>query len=411
LVKLYIKYGGLIIREEDVTSDPHYYYWDGKDGSGSYVEPGEYTLEIEATKGGVKHSDTHDFTVFKLDRVCLSSEYAIESPVCWDGGDILIGGSPCDPDATEPSLIIPYSNVATVYDVVTSYEIDAEAFFEPEISLFYFPLGIQYENKWSKISGHNSGFFLDRIDLHVQYLGPIVGGISELEFEVPQWENTRTKLFLHLPLAGADMTSWLENELKSIPAWAQFHKYAVEDYYSSWNPARNIMDRFRHFYILSGEYFDYALDPVSADEKSPCDIYRQDVSTNGDYTYVTVNGVVVHGAKINNIMWAVFARAWGWSPGWVEYGSNRNNQEAHGVPDSAAAAYSVSLGARAIYNWVIEGEGPLTDVLVLSTYDLFQMREPPETDSILHILWPSPDPLDPGKSTMVRGGIPIPIPE
>jgi hypothetical protein len=112
-VKFYIKDGETIIMQDNLPAVAGYdiYHWEG----GTTVGPGIYTMEIEITKDGITHSDTHDFTVFELDRVCLSSGNAIESPVCWDGGDIE-AGSPCDPTDTEPSLIIPHCNVMDFSD-------------------------------------------------------------------------------------------------------------------------------------------------------------------------------------------------------------------------------------------------------------------------------------------------------
>jgi hypothetical protein len=76
-VKLYIKQGDTIIRQVnglDCESSylPHTYAWNGKDGtepSGNYLNPGEYTLEIEATKNGIKHSKKKNITIYKVTNV------------------------------------------------------------------------------------------------------------------------------------------------------------------------------------------------------------------------------------------------------------------------------------------------------------------------------------------------------
>jgi hypothetical protein len=212
-------------------------------------------------------------------------------------------------------------------------------------------------------------------------------------------------------LAGADMTSWLENEVKSIPAWARSHEDAVEDYYLTWAPYVMLYKKYEYWCTLSGSYFDYRLDPVSADMTSPCEIYKQPYyNPDGTirYTYITVNGVVVHGVKINNMMWAVFARAWGWPPGAVSAGSDLNQICRSFTFDTPAAAYAVIFGAHEMFYWAEDGEGPITEVL--TSDDLREMQEPPETDPDLHILWPSPDPLDPSESCMERPDLPIPFP-
>ncbi|MEJ2647233.1 MAG: hypothetical protein P8016_02340, partial [Sedimentisphaerales bacterium] len=71
-------------------------------------------------------------------------------------------------------------------------------------------------------------------------------------------------------------------------------------------------------------------------------------------------------------------------------------------------SHAVSMGAKAIYDWIEGGaEEPLSEILDIN--DLLLMQEP--DDSILHILWPSSDPLDPGKSRMIRPDLPIPFPD
>jgi hypothetical protein len=335
------------------------------------------------------------------DKVSLASDKALVSPVFWNGGDVNTG-SPCDKINPEPALTIPYSNVLDINEpniTIIDFTIDSNSYFIPEIELLDLPTDLQYAVKWSKVSGPVSGYMDDVNQLNAYYKNPKAGGVYELEFELPGINNTRTKLFIHLPLAGADMTSWLENEIKSIPLWARQHEDAVEDYYLSWIPYKMFAKKLKYWKVLSAKYFDYNLDPVSADEKAPCPKYKKVIGI-GHYTYVTVNGVVVHGVKINNMMWAVFGRAWGWPATALSLGSNLNNWGVYDSLDTPAAAKAVAFGADEMYDWATKSEDPITDVLTQE--DLREMQEPPVEDPNLHILWPSPEPLDPSKSEMGR---------
>ena len=66
------------------------------------------------------------------------------------------------------------------------------------------------------------------------------------------------------------------------------------------------------------------------------------------------------------------------------------------------------MGAEEIYDWIEDGaEESLSEILDVN--NLLLMQEP--DDSNLHILWPSPAPLDPSKSWMERPDLPIPFPD
>jgi hypothetical protein len=360
----------------------------------------------------------------QVSAICSAPHNAITSPVYWEAGDVNLG-NPCasDPNIREQSLIIPRCNVTDPNDpnLIRDFVIGAHAKFDPNIDLENFLPDIQEAVKWTKISVPNSGYLYDVNKLDAEYKHPKVGGLYELEFQFPDYQASRTRALFHLPLAGADMTSWLENELKGVPAWATSVRNDVEDYYSEFDltkidgPGLVALKRLAWWLKLSGKYFDHILDPISADEKSPCEVYKQPLySPDGEirYTYVTVNGVVVHGVKINNMIWAAFARAFGWPKGSAYLGSELN-QFGRGILrlrieiDTPAASYAVSTGEGKIYDWIKSGaEEPLTEILDVN--DLLRMQEP--DDTILHILWPSPDPLDPSKSSMIKPDLLVPWP-
>ena len=111
------------------------------------------------------------------------------------------------------------------------------------------------------------------------------------------------------------------------------------------------------------------------------------------------------------MIWAAFARAYGWPKGSAYLGSEYN-QFRRGLPwhiefDTPAASYAVTTGEGKIYDWIKNGaEEPLSEILDIN--DLLSMQEP--DDTILHILWPSTDPLDPSNSTMIKPYITVPWP-
>jgi hypothetical protein len=392
----------------------------------SYYAPEDTELQ------NIIHQDKVKLTAFELDKVCLSSPYAINSPVCWNAGDVNVG-DPCIKDTNDPnyeqSLIISHYKFMEEGGLLDLDLCFADANFDPSIDLLDFPVSIQEIVKWTEISVPvNSGYFFYDKKLQTNYTAPylpspgidLFGGVYEFEFEFPGLEETRTKVFMHLPLAGADMTSWLENELKGIPAWATSVRNGVEEYYFHSGPlglppAPGIYNaKLLAWWIeLSKNRFDYIFDPCSADETSPCPIYKLTAKGGGHYTYVTVNGVVVHGVKINNMIWAAFTRAYGWPKGSAYLGSEWN-QIWRGWKkwkiefDTPAASYAVTTGEGKIYDWIKNGaEEPLSDVL--RRIDLKLMQEP--DDTILKILWPSPDPLDPSKSKMNKPYITAPWPK
>jgi hypothetical protein len=71
-VKLYIKNGNTLINTINLSSTSGYLQnttWDGNDVNGVHIGTGQYTLEVEVTKEGVKHSNKKNIIILKLDKV------------------------------------------------------------------------------------------------------------------------------------------------------------------------------------------------------------------------------------------------------------------------------------------------------------------------------------------------------
>jgi hypothetical protein len=150
---------------------------------------------------------------------------------------------------------------------------------------------------------------------------------------------------------------------------------------------------YRTWIDISANHFDYTFDPVNTDGTAPS---RRFMGT-GHYSYVTVNGVVVHGSKINNLLWAVFGRGWGYNEFDIRTGAHLNQLARAGHHwDSASSRNAISRGCEIFKDPAASITGVLTPSALRSMQD--------EALFIEERLWPCADPADmsPGKSLLIR---------
>ena len=95
-----------------------------------------------------------------------------------------------------------------------------------------------------------------------------------------------------------------------------------------------------------------------------------------------LNGVVVHGSKINNMLWAIFGRYWGCSTLELQIGAEVNQWQKNSSSDSETSQYAIGKGGLIHDN----GSSPITTVLTPSNLQLFQARDSLDEE----LLWPSP---------------------
>jgi hypothetical protein len=160
---------------------------------------------------------------------------------------------------------------------------------------------------WSKAAGPDAGSFNASDEMQAKFRNPYEGGLYKLEFGLGIPGAPKSGANVLLPLAGADITDRLESEVAHAATWGAAHK--ARAMVANASPIIGVAQyrTFRTWMLLSGHAFDYVLVPVSADGTAPCP--RFNVPDLANRIYVTVNGVVVHGSKVNNLLWGSSGKA------------------------------------------------------------------------------------------------------
>jgi len=335
------------------------------------------------------------YAVVKVDFIEADSPVADNGPQEFEGHKTDFG-DPCA--ATDPgqALIIFYDDVVDASYQVQDFDIDLTANVLPA-SITH----DQLSEEWKKATGPNSGTF-DRTDtFSVKYQNPKVGGLYQFEFDLGLGCPVSGANIL-LPLAGADMSAWLNAEAKAIGAWADSHRIDTEAANYSPIPFVTMYNVYRTWCSLSASFFDYVFDPIDAQQQAPCRRFQPWIGPGGHYGYVTVNGVVVHASKINNMLWGLFGRYWGWSETSLRLGAHLNQLARTLRTDGETSQNAIALGAE-IYNLL--QSSPSADIrTVLTESNLRKLVDPNDLDE--EKLWPSPYPADSGNSTFVRPWLP-----
>ena len=152
---------------------------------------------------------------------------------------------------------------------------------------------------------------------------------------------------------------------------------------------------------ISGSYYDYTIKPCNQSDTAPCDFYR-----TGRFCWlVTLNGTVVHSQNINNMLWAVFGRSWGWNSLALETGAHINQINRYFQEKDSSVFWDTSGSQNAIRSgsWLFELPAPTTlnDLKgMLTPKDVKLMR-----DTSIYgddKFWPCNEPYDPDKSILQR---------
>jgi hypothetical protein len=136
------------------------------------------------------------------------------------------------------------------------------------------------------------------------------------------------------------------------------------------------------FANLSAFDFDYTMHPVNASRQAPFAHY----AAQGDYWYVTISGVVVHGSKINNMLWSLFSRGWGWSETEIRAGAHLNQLARTLRLDGVSSQNALGLGFELHARYSETTSDILTEALITSMQDPLLDEEK---------FWPCSDPADP----------------
>jgi hypothetical protein len=258
---------------------------------------------------------------------------------------------------------------------------------------------------WSKKSGPDSGSLINTGA--TKYSNPKNGGLYRFDCTYPSGKIGAQAL---LPLAGAEMKTWILQEVRNLKAITEAHKKKVEeDNYSS-IPGMTSANILGVFAANSGTDFDYNIDPVSDDRSAPSLPLKPKTRYEGGdewtmYSYVTVGGTVLHGSKINNLLWGAFGYYWGWSGGQLQTGASVN-QFARGLRlgklqlDNRSSQEAVMLGAYMARIYSME---PNTSLLwqVTSQKSVWEALID-ETSLIEEKLWPAKDGYSQSNSTFTR---------
>ena len=174
---------------------------------------------------------------------------------------------------------------------------------------------------WTKRSGPgNSGSFVEMDKREVRFRNPTQGGLYKfrLSVSVPGGTNHISEAWVLLPKAGGEVSDWLAGEVSNTVQRALAWKSAVEQVADAYGKDRRQFLETAWKQIASWD-FDYqgvagtptprysftdADRPANhvPDENIPG---MQGEKGNGDWdepSYATLEGVVVHRAKINNLM-------------------------------------------------------------------------------------------------------------
>ena len=291
---------------------------------------------------------------------------------------------PCDRQRDDPSLVVFYEDVVDTSYNVEDFDVELNAGTDGLVDVF----------QWSKVKGPNSGILTDANKSNALYSNPKVGGLYQFDVDLGS-QSIRTSLLL--PLAGADITDWLEAEAAAMGPWARTHLRDTEDANRNDIPFVAQYDVYRTWLMISGSFFDYILDPVDAEELSPCRRYQNDISiasSDAKYGYVTVSGVVVHGSKVNLALWSLFSNHWGYSQYELAAGGHINSIYTGRGLDPVSSTQAMGFGSQLFLF-------PHLDMDDSKRIEHLRRMQSDE-DLIEEKLWPSPYPLDPSKSRMSR---------
>jgi|GEM_PF-1451982 len=242
---------------------------------------------------------------------------------------------------------------------------------------------------WRKISGPGSGSFDQTDVMHVEYQNPQIGGIYKLGFDFGLGTH-ESEVNIVLPLAGPEIMTWLGSERRYVEEWGPRHR--AETFAEiGILPLPGIMPEraFWTFIFVSAFDFDYGMMSWNASRQAPFKYY----AGRDFYWYHTLNGVVVYGSNINNMLWALFARGWGWAEFEISIGGHVNAmcQSLRGSGDirldGVASQNAIRLGCE-LYTRHFE---PISNILTVDK--VTSLQEP--TALIEERLWPCADPADP----------------
>lgn len=327
--------------------------------------------------------------IVETDNIEASATVADNSPQLFDGHKTDFG-DPCAAASPGQSLIIFYDDVVDANFQVQDFDVTLKANVLPTCVT-----ANQLGESWAKVEGPSSGSLNQTDTFEVKYQNPKVGGLYKFEFDLGVSGSPKSGANVDLPLAGADMTAWLDAETKAVGAWAAGHRTATDTDNYSPIPGVTFYNVYKTWCILSAFRFDYVLEPVDAQQHAPC---MRFFDNQRIYSYVTVNGVVVDGSKINNMMWALFGSYWGFDEISIRMGAHLNQVARTRLLDGATSQNAIRFG------FDIHDNPSANIATILTPANMRSLQD--STSLIEEKLWPSLNPADTGNSTLTRPTLP-----
>lgn len=326
--------------------------------------------------------------VLIVNNIEVLSSVALNSPQLFEGEKTDFG-DPSLVDNPGQALIIFRDQVATPSgNSIDDFDISFTANVLPDS----IPDNALAESYWEMVAGPSNGSFNPSSGTQVKFQNLYLGGLYRFEFDTGISGCPKSGANVLLPLAGADITAWLESQVAVARGWGAAFKATTMIANASQLSLITQYRTFRRFMRLSGQEFDYQLVPVSSDNTAPC--ARYNIPDSANRIYVTVNGVVVHGSKVNNLLWGVFGRSWGYNVFFLKGGAHANNYWERFQWDPQSSQNAIGLGSQLFDN----PAAPLTSILTPTA--LRTMQGGPEEGLMDTQLWPALVPFDNARSTI-----------
>lgn len=297
--------------------------------------------------------------------------------------------NPCDGTTLAPQLVVFYDSVTNGTGGVLPFD----------VYMKILPTNI-LGTVWTSVQEPLSGSLSGSNSAVATFSDPTMGGVYQWDLKLGN--SFITRVTLNLPFAGAEMLSWLDEETKDIQDWCSTHKEATISANYSPIPGLTRHRVYETWCSISGTFFDYIFDPVDSDALSPCRRFQPPIGSNGQYGYLTINGIVVHGSKINNMMWALFGRYWGYRKWELKLGAHANEIFEHHQLDRATSQNAIGLGVD-IFNLIQNNPSASIDS-VLTTTNLMSLQDSELLNE--ERMWPAISEYDSGQSQLLRPWLP-----
>ena len=262
---------------------------------------------------------------------------------------------------------------------------------------------------WTLIDGPtNSGAF-DATDRKlVRFQNPTKGGLYKFQVDIglPSGSNLLSGAWVLLPKAGGEIGEWLatevSNSVQRAQAWTNLVVAVAQDYFVG-----NVSDFLETAWKQIATYdFDYQgiagtptprysftdADRPSNHQPNAAIPGMAGQKGNGDWdepSYATLKGIVVHRAKINNLMYAIWGRTLGYSETKLKFGSHFN-AISRGLWDDSTTQNAIELGFD-LYDAHLQGEN-LENILTKSRAAELQSQD--NEDGLNDVnLWPDSVPI------------------